>query len=193
MCRPKHLPSFQSRRINAPPLPLLRTTRDTCWEALYSLPHRLLRMQKRFRGRASRRSSTTRIFDPSTTLSMYAIRRKRSICSWRVRYSLETFPVIPHTGSDVLAIPLGPEESWGEVVRTIEGLDPRRPAVVVCATGFRSKIFASFLTRSGFNKVVAQRLTTPNDIEIRYTFWMEDWASTPLPWTLRPSIDAKTT
>ena len=56
-------------------------------------------------------------------------------------------------GNDILSIPLGKEETWSEVVKKVELLNNNKPTIVVCTTGFRSKIFASFLTRSGFDKV----------------------------------------
>lgn len=60
---------------------------------------------------------------------------------------------IGYVGNDIILIPLGIEDTWSEVVKKVETLDNRKPAIVVCATGFRSKIFSSFLSRSGFDKV----------------------------------------
>lgn len=56
-------------------------------------------------------------------------------------------------GKDILNIPLGEESKWSKSVEKIERMDSTKPAIVVCATGFRSKIFASFMTRSGFKEV----------------------------------------
>ena len=56
-------------------------------------------------------------------------------------------------GSDILNIPLGQQENWGNVVTEIEKLDVNKPVIIVCETGLRSKIFSSFLIRTGFKKV----------------------------------------
>lgn len=53
----------------------------------------------------------------------------------------------------VIYLPLGEQENWEKLIRSIEKLDRSKPAIVICQTGVRSKIFASFLSRSGFPEV----------------------------------------
>ena len=72
-----------------------------------------------------------------------------------------------YLGEDVVNIPLGEEDTWAAVVQTVELLDNKKPAIVVCATGFRSKIFSSFLTRSGFQNVTNKVLLCTNRMKFR--------------------------